>query len=67
MTFTTIGTSLVAVIAIVSAVIAGATIWLLLSDPATVAGALHDGTVTPLVSEFAQAVVDALRSLLSFL
>ena len=67
MTFTTIGTSLVAVIAIVSAVIAGATIWLLLSDPATVAGALHDGTVTPLVGALAQAVVDALRSLLSFL
>ena len=67
MTFTTIGTSLVAVIAIASAVLAGATIWLLLSDPATVAGALHDGTVTPLVSALTRAVVDAIRSLLSFL
>lgn len=67
MTLTTIGTSLVGLIAILSALLAGATIWLLLTDPITVAGALHDGTVTPLVRELAQALAGALRGLLSFL
>ena len=67
MTFSGLSVSLVGTVAVVSALLAGATIWLLLTDPITVAGALHDGTVTPLVRELARAVADALRGLLSFL
>jgi hypothetical protein len=67
MTFTTVGTSLVATLAAVSALLAGMVIWLLLTDPTTVVGALHDGTMTPLVREIAKAVVEAIRSLLRFL
>jgi hypothetical protein len=67
MTITTVGTGLVAVTAAVSAALAGAMIWLLLADPITVAGALHDGSVTPLVRELAQAAVDAIRALLNLL
>lgn len=67
MSISSIGMSLAAVIAVACAVLAGATIWLLLSDPVTVTGALHDGTVTPIVRALAQAVVDAFRSLLAFL
>jgi hypothetical protein len=67
MTLTTIGTSLVGLVAAVCTVVAGATIWLLLSDPITVAGALHEGTVTPLVGVLAQTIIGALRGLLSFL
>jgi len=67
MTFSGFSASLVGTVAVVSALVAGATIWLLLTDPITVAGALHNGTVTPLVRELARAVADALRGLLSFL
>ena len=67
MTITTIGSGLVAAAAVVSAALAGAMIWLLLADPITVAGALHDGSVTPLVRELAQAAVDAIRALLNLL
>jgi hypothetical protein len=67
MKFTAVGASLVAAVAITSALLAGATIWLLLTDPITVAGALSDGTVTPLVRELARAFVDAVRGLLALL
>ncbi len=67
MTLSTFGTTLVALIAVACAVLAGTTIWLLLSDPLAVASALRDGTVTPLVDELTRAIVEALRSLLSFL
>ena len=60
-------TSVAVVIGALAAIVAGATIWLLLTDPITVAGALHDGTVRPLVRELARAVVEAIRGLLSFL
>ena len=67
MNISSLGMSLAAVIALTCALLAGTTIWLLLTDPITVTGALHDGKVTPLVSEIARAVVDAIRSLLAFL
>ena len=67
MTFRTAGTSLVGAIAVLAALLAGLTIWLLLTDPVTVTGALQDGTVTPLVRELALAFAGALRGLLRFL
>ncbi|MBE3071760.1 MAG: hypothetical protein IMZ67_02190 [Acidobacteria bacterium] len=67
MKFTAVGASLVAVVAVASALLAGATIWLLLTDPITVASSLHDGNVTPFVRALARAFVDACRGLLALL
>ena len=59
--------SLFGVVAVLAATLAGATIWLLLTDPVTVADAINDGSVTPLVRELAGALYGALRGLLKWL
>jgi hypothetical protein len=59
--------SLIGLMALLSAVLAGATIWLLLTDPVSVAGAFQEGEVSPLVSVLARAIADALSSLLDYL
>jgi hypothetical protein len=46
---------------------AGATIWLVLTDPVTVADAVTEGEVSPLVRELAQVILGALRGLLKYL
>jgi hypothetical protein len=53
--------------AVLAATLAGATIWLLLTDPVTVADAVNEGNVTPLVRELAGALYGALRGLLRWL
>jgi hypothetical protein len=47
--------------------VANATIWLLLTDPVTVADAVNQGDVSPLVSELANALFAAFRGLLKYL
>jgi hypothetical protein len=59
--------SLVGVVAAISLVLAAATIWLLLTSPVTVATAVNEGDVSPLVRELAQALLVALRGLLKYL
>ena len=59
--------SLVGVIAIVSAIVAGATIWLLLTDPVTVADAVDQGQVSPIVRELASVLFQALQGILKYL
>jgi hypothetical protein len=59
--------SLFGMVAVVSAVLAGATIWLLLTNPVTVADAVNQGDVSPLVKELAQVVYAALQGLLKYL
>jgi hypothetical protein len=59
--------SLFAMMAVLAAIFAAATIWLMLSDPVTVADAVTEGEVTPLVRDLAQALYDALLSLLKYL
>lgn len=59
--------SLFGTIAVVSAVLATATIWLLLTDPVTVANSVNQGDVSPLVRQLASAVYEALRGLLKYL
>ena len=54
-------------IAVVSAVLAAATIWLVLTDPVTVANSVNEGDVSPLVRELASAVFEALTGLLKYL
>ena len=62
-----ISVSLSAGIAIVAAIFAAALIWLLLSDPVTVADAVNAGDVTPLLLELVQVIYKALLGLLDYL
>ena len=59
--------SLFGAVAVISAVLAIAIIWLLLTNPVTVAHAVNDGEITPLVRGLAQVLFDALRGLLKYL
>lgn len=59
--------SVAALVGIVAAVIAGATIWLLLTDPVTVANAVDEGEISPLVRQLAEVVYNALLMLLEYL
>ena len=59
--------SLVGIVGVLALVIAGATVWLLLTDPVTVAESVDAGEVSPLVRSLAGAIYDALRGLLKYL
>lgn len=59
--------SVAVVIGTLAAVVAGATIWLLLTDPVTVANAVDDGDVSPLVRQLAQVIFNALAGLFEYL
>ena len=59
--------SLVGVIGLLALVIAGATVWLLLTDPVTVAESVDSGEVTPLVRSLAGSIYEALVQLLKYL
>jgi hypothetical protein len=59
--------SLVSIVGILATVIAGATIWLLLTDPVTVAESVDSGEVSPLVTSLAGRILEALRGLLKYL
>jgi hypothetical protein len=60
-------TSVAVVIGLVAAVIAGATIWLVLTDPVTVANSLDEGEISPLVRQLAEVIYNALAGLLEYL
>jgi hypothetical protein len=59
--------SLVGIVGILAVVMASATIWLLLTDPVTVAESVDTGEVSPLVKSLAGVIFDALRGLLKYL
>jgi hypothetical protein len=59
--------SLFGAVAVVSAILATATIWLVLTDPVTVANSVNQGDVSPLVRQLASAVYEALKGLLKYL
>ncbi len=59
--------SLFGMIGVVAAVLASATIWLVLTDPVTVANSVNEGDVSPLIREIASAVYEALKGLLKYL
>jgi hypothetical protein len=59
--------SLVAIIGLLAAAIAGATIWLLVSDPTTVANAVSSGDVTPVMQAIGAVLFDALKGLFKYL
>ena len=59
--------SLSAAIAVISAVVAGAVIWLMLTNPVTVADAVNEGAVTPFVRQLASVLYQAFSGLLKYL
>lgn len=67
MSFARLSLSLFGVVGILAATLAGATIWLLLTDPVTVADAVAEGEVSPLVRALASLLYDSFRDLLKYL
>jgi hypothetical protein len=59
--------SLVGIIGVLAAIVAGATIWLVLTDPVTVAESMDTGEVSPLVQSLAGSIYEALVRLLRYL
>jgi hypothetical protein len=60
-------TSVAIVIGVLAAIVAGATIWLLLTDPVTVLSAVDQGQISPLVRQLADIIYNALSGLLDYL
>ena len=60
-------TSVGVLIGVVATVIASATIWLLVTDPVTVANAVEDGQISPLARRLAEVIFDAIAGLLAYL
>jgi hypothetical protein len=67
MEYQRVSVSLAGLIAIVSVVLAAATIWLFLTNPVTVADAVNEGDVTPFIRELASVLYGALKGLLKYL
>ena len=59
--------SLFGAVAFASIVLATATVWLFLTNPVTVATAVNEGDVSPLVRQLAEALFTALQGLLKYL
>ena len=62
-----VSVSLFTLIAIVTITLAGATIWLFLTNPVTVANAVNEGDVSPLIRDLGQVLLQALGGLLKYL
>jgi hypothetical protein len=67
MSFSRFGMSLVGAVGLIAALLAAATIWLLLTDPVTVADAVSEHNITAVVRELAAILYEALRTLLRYL
>ena len=59
--------SLIAIMGVLAATIAVATIWLILTDPVTVANAVSTGDVSPVVKAIGAVIYDALKGLFKYL
>jgi hypothetical protein len=59
--------SLFSLMAIASIILAAAVIWLLLTNPVTVANAVNEGEISPFVRDLAQVLYSALQGLLKYL
>jgi hypothetical protein len=62
-----ISASVFSCVAIISIVLASATIWLFLTNPVTVANAVNEGEISPLVRDLATVLYNAFRGLLKYL
>jgi hypothetical protein len=59
--------SLFGTVAVLAAIFAGATIWLFLTDPVTVAETVNQGQVSPFMQQLAGVLFTALKDLLKYL
>jgi hypothetical protein len=59
--------SLMGLVGVLAIIMAGATVWLVLTDPVTVAESVDAGEVSPLVKTLATRIFEALRGLLKYL
>lgn len=59
--------SLVGVVGVMAVALAGATIWLLVTQPVTVADAVAQGEMSPIVRALGAAIYEALQGLLKYL
>ena len=62
-----VGPSVFGVIAVVVVPLAGASVWLFLTEPETAAAAFTGGDASPFVKELANVLLEALRGLLRYL
>ena len=67
MRFERVGLSVVGAVVLISIVLAGATAWLFLTDPVTVANAVNEGDITPFARDLARVILEALQGLLKYL
>jgi hypothetical protein len=67
MTSARLSLSLVGVVGVVALAMAGATIWLLVTQPVTVADAVAQGELSPIARALGAALYDALQGLLKYL
>ncbi|HXG54633.1 MAG TPA: hypothetical protein VNJ03_04580 [Vicinamibacterales bacterium] len=67
MSFARLSLSLAAVIGVVATALAGATIWLLITQPVTVADAVASGEVSPVMRALAGALYEALQGVVKYL
>jgi hypothetical protein len=59
--------SVVGLVGVLALIMAGATTWLVLTDPVTVAETVDSGEVSPIVRTLATTIYEALRGLLKYL
>ena len=62
-----VGVSVIGALVTIGTVVAVSTVWLLLTNPVTIASAVNNVEVSPLVRELARVIYDALRGLLRYL
>jgi hypothetical protein len=62
-----VGLSVVGAILAIVMTLAGATVWLYLTNPVTIANAVNEGEISPFVRDLARVLVDALQGLLKYL
>ena len=67
MRYQRVGMSLFTLVAVVSIVLAAATIWLFVTNPVTVATAVNQGEISPIVRSLAEAIYAALSGILKYL
>lgn len=65
--FRSLSISLAGAVGLVATVLAGATIWLVLTDPVTVAEAVDSGEYAPLAEELADVIYNAIVGLIKYL
>ena len=67
MSFARLSLSLAGVVGVIAAALAAATIWLIMTQPVTVADAVASGEVSPLVKALAGVIYNALQGLIKYL